>query len=88
MQCQSLTPRPTGNAVRADKNSLVSGRFHSIDKGWKKVFPPFVCRREAATSLLSGKEREKPLPFGEEIGRILDAHSDLLECKNLSPGAS
>ena len=52
-------PRPTGNARKAGKDSLMSGRFHSIHKGWEqKRFPPFVYRAKAAISLLSGWEKE------------------------------
>ena len=54
----------------------------------KKRFPPFVYRGKVAISLLPGLEREKSLPLGEGMGRILDFHTNILENKNISPKAS
>ena len=43
--CQTLTPRPIGNAVSADKNSLVEWQLSSQGQGVGKRFPPFVYRK-------------------------------------------
>lgn len=86
-QGQSLTPNPTGSCEWGEK---FSPELHvSLHRQRMEETISSICIHERGSyALLYGKEGENPLLLGEGMGKILDSHFNLLECKNLSPRAS
>lgn len=86
-QGQSLAPNPTGSC---EWGETFSPELHvSLHRQRMEETTSSICVRERGSyALLYGKEGEQPLLLGEGMGRILDSHVNLLECKNLFPRAT